>query len=78
MAKWIEFIEVNVPNKKTKTFVVQNKDNFSVLGIIKWYGGFRQYSFYPEPNCVFEKTCMKDIIDFMEALMTERKNARLI
>jgi len=73
MTKWIEFVDQSKPDRKTKEFAVMNKDNGSYLGRIKWYGSFRQYSFFPEPECVFEKTCLKDIIDFMNQLMTERK-----
>lgn len=80
MAKWIEFVEESFSNKKTKTFNVRNKNNGSYLGQVKWYGAFRQYSFFPEPDCVFEKTCLKDISDFMIQLMQERRkeNAPLI
>lgn len=77
MAKWIEFVEVNFPGRKTKTFDVLNKENGTILGVVKWFGSFRQYSFFPASNCVFEKTCLHDISKFMEDLMEERKNARL-
>lgn len=55
MAKWIEFIEHSDPKKKTKTFVVKNKDNNTIVGVVKWYGAFRQYSFFSALDCVFEK-----------------------
>ena len=46
------------------------------LGQIKWYPNWRQYSFFPEPDTVFEKTCMTDIINFMNHLMQNRKEMR--
>jgi len=73
MAKWIEFIEQDFPDRKTKVFVVQNKENGVVLGTVRWFGSFRQYSFYPAEHTVFEKTCLRDIADFMAQLMEERK-----
>lgn len=85
-SKWIKFIDYTEPKKnksgkivgypKTKTFLIRNKDNDFVLGIIKWYGPFRQYSFFPEPNTVFEKTCLGDITKFIIALMEERKRIK--
>jgi hypothetical protein len=75
MSKWIEFIEVGNTGKTLK-FHVQNKEQSLVLGEIKWYGPFRQYSFFPEPNMVFEKTCLKDITDFIVNLMEERKKQK--
>jgi hypothetical protein len=72
--KWIEFHEVDMPNRKTKVFLVYNKENFEVpIGEIRWYGAFRKYAFYPQPNTVYENVCMKDITNFLEELMDERK-----
>jgi len=77
MAKWLEFVDVSISDRKTKIFEVFNKDNGSYLGAVKWHGAFRQYSFFPASDCIFEKTCLRDISKFMEDLMEERKNARL-
>jgi hypothetical protein len=78
MGKWIEFIELEElhTKKKTKTYKVVNKDNGSFLGFVRWFGSFRQYSFFPSEGCVFEKTCLRDIADFMQKLMDERKKSK--
>lgn len=80
VSKWIKFIEYNPFRidgrynlKKTTTYWVINKENKTRLGEIKWYGSFRQYSFFPEPDMVFEKTCLQDITDFIKQLEAERK-----
>lgn len=80
MSKWLLFVEYNpfridgkVNRKKTTKYWVENKDNGVILGTIEWYGPFRQYSFFPEPNMVFEKTCLQDITDFIKQLEIERK-----
>lgn len=72
-ATWISFNEQ--PNAgKTKIFVVYPKNAPTmILGHIKWYGPWRCYGFYPAPNCVFEKTCLKDITKQIEKLMLDRK-----
>lgn len=69
----IRFISDRYPPRKTKIFVVVNKESKTVLGMITWHGPFRKYSFFPEPNRVFETTCMKDIAGFMDNLMEEWK-----
>lgn len=74
MAKWIRFDEYQMtPDRKTKKFSVVNKDNGTMVGTISWYGPFRQYSFFPAANMVFEKTCLQDIADFLKKLMEDRK-----
>lgn len=81
MSKWIKFIDYTEFNKKkqafprTKIFVVRPiTDSIGSLGTIKWYGPWRQYAFFPGPECLFEKTCLQDITDFLKTLMEERKN----
>lgn len=82
-SKWLKFIDYTTFKKtkkgkitsfpKTNTYMVRNKDNDVMLGWIKWYGSFRQYSFFPEPETVFERTCIGDIHRFITELMEERK-----
>ena len=76
-SKWIIFkeIENNNPTAKTKIFAIYPKSNISItLGTIKWFGNFRKYCFFPSPNCIFETQCLTDIIDFINALMEDRKH----
>lgn len=70
--KWILF-EEQMSTGKTKVFRCVNKEYGADLGVVKWYGPFRKYSFFPEANLVFEFQCLKDISSFLETLMLERK-----
>lgn len=75
MSKWIEFQKLgSVKGRKTDTYHVVTKDGSSSLGTVSWYGPWRCYAFYPNGNCVFEKTCLQDITDFIVGLMNARKN----
>lgn len=62
-----------IANRKTKVYAVINKDTNQVIGSIAWYGPFRQYSYFPCNNTVYERTCLRDITAFIEKLMAERK-----
>lgn len=70
--KWIYFSAV-VNTGKTTVYNCYNKEHETFLGQVKWYGAFRKYSFFPEPNIVFETQCLKDIASFLDQLMLERK-----
>ena len=77
--QWIEIIrQSKEPNSKkiTDVFHVVNKENRCMLGVIKWFGSFRQYSFFPEAQTVFEHKCLKDITAFLDAIMLEHKTAK--
>jgi hypothetical protein len=58
---------------KTGRHQILEKHSFFVLGTVKWYGPWRQYCFFPSPECVFNTGCMNDICSFIKKLMEERK-----
>ena len=65
-----EYIYFSKFEEKPKTSVwhCQNRGNDGLLGVVKWYGPWRQYCFFPEPDTVFNVTCHEDINDFMSQL----------
>ena len=71
--KYIKFVEFLVVTTKTRVFDILNKDTHCIIGTIRWYGPWRKYSFFPEPNTVFESQCLSDITKFLNDLMLERK-----
>lgn len=36
------------------------------LGIISWYKPWKEYVFSSQPECVFNNTCLRDVLDFIE------------
>ena len=62
--EFIDFYLVEL-KPKTKVFDVNVKGQDITLGQIKWYAQWRQYSFFPIGDTVFEKTCMQEITDFL-------------
>ncbi len=70
-SKYIEFYEL-ADSGKTKIWDILSKRHGDILGKIKWYGAWRQYCFFPSPAVVFNKTCMEDIIDFIQEEMAYR------
>ncbi len=71
-AKWIDFVDIT-HKTKTKKFLVINRESKSRIGEVKWYGPFRQYSYFPSPNTVYERQCLLDITRFIQNLMNDRK-----
>lgn len=74
MAKWLKFNHSrNSKSGKTKIWEVLTTYDDSLLGIVGWFGRWRKYSFYPAPNTVFEKDCLRDIADFCETETEKHK-----
>ena len=70
--KYIRFIETE-KKPKTSVWECRNKESDFLLGVVKYYGPFRKYSWFPESNTVFEFTCMSNINQFLSEVEEERK-----
>ena len=69
--KYIGFVALAT---KTKTFVwgCITISGFK-LGIVKWYGAWRQYCYYPAHETGYSAGCLDDISDFIKEAMKARK-----
>lgn len=61
------YLEFKLLENKPKTLVyaVNSKSTGFRLGIIMWYGAWRQYCFFPEESTVFSKGCLEEINNFI-------------
>jgi hypothetical protein len=64
-----------VPDEKKKTLVVNvlSRRHGDTLGVIGWYGPWRQYVFTPAPGTLYSKGCLADIETTIQSLMDDRK-----
>lgn len=67
VGKWLE-IRSNGQSTSGKTFVfgVYTKPAGEFLGVIRWYGAWRKYAFFPETQTLYEQDCLRDIAQFLE------------
>jgi len=68
--QYMNFEKEKRKSKKRKTdiwYCLNNKSHVW-LATIKWYAPWRQYCFYPEPEMIFNRGCLEDILDFIEQL----------
>lgn len=64
------------PKKKTDTWACIKRYPDTHLGVVKWYGPWRQYCFFvgASPHeFIFSVGCLRDISEFIKSLMAERK-----
>ena len=74
--KWIDFLE-QLRKPKTRVWLVTSKDHLLTLGRIAWYSRFCCYSFFPNPETVYEKACLRDIAEFCEQRSREHLRVRM-
>jgi len=61
---------------RTKVIGVWSRKSGEILGEIRWFGRWRQYSFFPRPETVFNRECLEDIQVYIKKLMDERKKEK--
>jgi len=73
--KYLLFEELEA-KPKTKQFAVKNTSGL-ILGYVKWYAPWRRYCFFTDySEIVFDAGCLADIQDFINKLMSERKEKK--
>ncbi len=75
--KYLEFQEWKPAHRKTLVVAVRSAEELDVLGRIKWYGAWRQYAFFPEPETIWNPGCLETVNAYIAALMAERSSGRL-
>lgn len=58
---------------KTQVYSVDSRNHGDQLGVIKWYGPWRQYVMETRSGVVWNNGCLREIIAFIEGLMRERR-----
>jgi len=74
--QYLVFDELETPKRKTKVINVINIKGDDVIGMIEWYGPWRQYCFFPEFDTVWNMTCLNDINELIQKLMKDRKTEK--
>lgn len=70
-------VAANVPAEGRKTFIADIRSNEGVLlGQVKWYGAWRQYAFYPEPDTIFNAGCLQDLDEFLQRVTIAHREKR--
>lgn len=64
--KWIETLEIDNGNLKTRLWEIRAKRSGHLLGYVRWYSPWRKYAFLPVPTSVFEEDCLHDIAEHLE------------
>ncbi len=74
------YLEIRLVHEgeKTSTWDVVSAKHGDLLGIIRWWGAWRQYTFFPSNNTVFNPDCMREISRFIETQMKARKKSKAV
>lgn len=70
----MKYLEFKIAEKKLKTNVynIISENTGHILGKVLWHGAWRQYVFEPKGNTIWSRGCQREIIDFIDKIMSER------
>lgn len=68
---YIEFTEI-ADTGKTKIWSVDNTNDGSHIGQVKWHGPWRKYVLRPASNTIWSPDCLAEVAKFIEFRMKER------
>jgi len=75
--EYIRFEEKDVPPSfKTRMVAVLTVRSGVRLGTISWYAPWRQYTFRPEPDTIFNNGCLWDIKQQIERMNADHRRAQ--
>lgn len=76
--KWVSFqLEERRFGAKTDLWYVWSlKEPAAHLGVVKWFGAWRKYAFFPAVQTLFEQDCLRDIAEFIEQETVKQRKGR--
>lgn len=69
--------ELYLQKEKTQVWHVISKKHGDILGVVRWYPRWRQYTFWPELHTIWNPECLMDVCEFIRELMKDRKEGKL-
>jgi hypothetical protein len=70
---YLQILEHGAPRHwTTKRYVVQAQGGLP-LGVIKWYGAWRKYVFFPDYDTLFDTNCLLEIAAHCEQVTKEHR-----
>lgn len=62
--KYLRFYELPSSGKTKQWEVVSHRQ--ILLGVVKWWGAWRQYVFFPDSHTLYNPTCLNEIAEFCQ------------
>lgn len=70
---YLHFEDITPSERKTRIVGVYSTSSGDLLGLIRWFGRWRQYCFYPCEATIWNPTCLDSVNLEIRAMMEERR-----
>ena len=74
--KFIDIFQDNMAEtfNEKPVYRIYNNRTKAQLGMLSWYEPWKQYVFSSQPECVFNLSCLEDVIDFIKNEIPKEKS----
>lgn len=74
----MSFLKFTLTRNTGKTCVwhVESAANHTFLGVLGWFAPWRRYVFRPAENTIFDALCIRELANFIDDRMNERRRER--
>ena len=73
-SEYIEIIKEEFVNRKTPIYHINSKHSQDEIGVVKWYGAWRKYCFFPNGDTIWDMKCLQQVCDWLLEVNTPIKN----
>lgn len=72
---YLNFRDVGKPNPKaaTRIYYVSTRHRGENAGEVRWYAQWRQYTFWPSGNMIFDGKCLTELAEYCKLKTAEHK-----
>ncbi len=74
--EYFQVTEEKLENRKTPIYHIISKRSNLEIGQIKWYGAWRKYCFFPDEYTVWDRKCLKELIDFLDEINKRKRGEK--
>lgn len=71
MENYLKFEDITPLNRKTQIVKISGVVNDTHLGEIRFYGAWRQYTFWPKECTIFDTKCLNEIVAKIDEMNAE-------
>lgn len=74
-SEYLKFVDVDAGARKTRVVEVRSERSNAHLGTIAWYSHWRQYTFSPQPETIFNTGCLEEIANELVRMTQQHRDA---
>jgi hypothetical protein len=72
--EWIRFKQIESPSPKTYRWAVINIRTGETVGVVRWWGAWWKYCYFPIDGTLYDADCLRMISDFVDTQMRHRRS----